>query len=256
MNFVHPNAKIGNNVIIEPFAYVDEGVEIGDNTWIGPHATIMRGTTIGKNCKIFPGAVVGAIPQDLKYAGENSVLVVEDNVTIRECCTLNRGTAASMMTKVGTNTLLMAYVHVAHDCFIGKNCVIANNVNLAGHITIGDHVVLGGVTAVHQFVKVGDHVIVGGGSLVRKDIPPYVKAAREPLSYAGVNSIGLLRRGFSREQINAIHDIYRILFVKHRNIKNAVTEIETTLPESDYKEKILEFVHQAERGLMKGYKQA
>lgn len=255
MNFVHPNAKIGNNVIIEPFAYVDEDVEIGNNTWIGPHATIMRGTIIGQNCKIFPGAVVGAIPQDLKYAGENSVLVVEDNVTIRECCTLNRGTAASMMTRVGTNTLLMAYVHVAHDCFIGKNCVIANNVNLAGHITIGDHVVLGGVTAVHQFVKVGDHVIVGGGSLVRKDIPPYVKAAREPLSYAGVNSIGLLRRGFSREQINAIHDIYRILFVKHKNVKNAVTEIETTLPESDYKEKILEFVHQAERGLMKGYKQ-
>jgi UDP-N-acetylglucosamine acyltransferase len=256
MNFVHPNAIIGKNVTIEPFAYVDEGVEIGDNTWIGPHATVMRGTTIGKNCKVFPGAVVGAIPQDLKYAGENSVLIVEDNVTIRECCTLNRGTAASMMTKVGANTLLMAYVHVAHDCFIGRNCVIANNVNLAGHITIGDHVVLGGVTAVHQFVKIGDHVIVGGGSLVRKDIPPYVKAAREPLSYAGVNSVGLSRRGYSREQINAIHDIYRILFVKHRNVKNAVIEIETTLPASDYKEKILEFVFQAERGLMKGYKQA
>lgn len=256
MNFVHPNAIIGKNVTIEPFAYIDEGVEIGDNTWIGPHATVMRGTTIGKNCKVFPGAVVGAIPQDLKYAGENSVLIVEDNVTIRECCTLNRGTAASMMTKVGANTLLMAYVHVAHDCFIGRNCVIANNVNLAGHITIGDHVVLGGVTAVHQFVKIGDHVIVGGGSLVRKDIPPYVKAAREPLSYAGVNSVGLSRRGYTREQINAIHDIYRILFVKHRNVKNAVIEIETTLPASDYKEKILEFVFQAERGLMKGYKQA
>lgn len=254
MNFIHPNAKIGNNVVIEPFAYVDEGVEIGDNTWVGPHATIMRGSRIGKNCKIFPGAVVGAIPQDLKYKGEDSLLVVEDNVTIRECCTLNRGTSASMMTKIGENTLLMAYVHVAHDCFIGNNCIIANNVNLAGHITIGNSVVLGGVTAVHQFVKIGDHVIVGGGSLVRKDIPPFVKAAREPLSYAGVNSIGLSRRGFSREQINSIHEIYRILFVKHKNVKYGITEIETSLPHSEYKDYILQFVKDADRGLMKGYK--
>lgn len=254
MNFVHPNAKIGNDVVIEPFAYIDEGVEIGDNTWIGPHATVMRGSKVGKNCKIFPGAVVGAIPQDLKYKGEDSQLVVEDNVTIRECCTLNRGTSASMMTKIGANTLLMAYVHVAHDCFIGNNCIIANNVNLAGHITIGNSVVLGGVTAVHQFVKVGDHVIVGGGSLVRKDIPPFVKAAREPLSYAGVNSIGLSRRGFTREQINAIHEIYRILFVKHKNVKNAISEIETSLPHSEYKDVILQFVKDADRGLMKGYK--
>ncbi|MBK8620202.1 MAG: acyl-ACP--UDP-N-acetylglucosamine O-acyltransferase [Saprospiraceae bacterium] len=254
MNFIHPNAKIGQNVKIEHFAYVDEGVEIGDNTWVGPHATIMKGTIIGKNCKIFPGAVVGAIPQDLKYAGEESVLVIEDNVTIRECCTLNRGTAASMLTKIGANSLLMAYVHVAHDCIIGKNCIIANNVNLAGHITIGNNVVVGGVTAVHQFVKIGDHVIVGGGSLVRKDIPPFVKAAREPLSYAGVNSVGLSRRGFAREDINMIHEIYRILFVKHRNVKNAVIEIETTIPHSDYKEQILLFIRDADRGVMKGYK--
>jgi UDP-N-acetylglucosamine acyltransferase len=254
MNFIHPNAKIGQNVKIEHFAYVDEGVEIGDNTWIGPHATIMKGTFIGKNCKIFPGAVVGAIPQDLKYNGEESVLIVEDNVTIRECCTLNRGTAASMLTKIGANSLLMAYVHVAHDCIIGKNCIIANNVNLAGHITIGNNVVVGGVTAVHQFVKIGDHVIVGGGSLVRKDIPPFVKAAREPLSYAGVNSVGLSRRGFSREDINMIHEIYRILFVKHRNVKNAVIEIETTIPHSEFKEQILLFIRDADRGVMKGYK--
>ncbi|MFZ1703749.1 MAG: acyl-ACP--UDP-N-acetylglucosamine O-acyltransferase [Saprospiraceae bacterium] len=256
LNFIHPNAKIGKNVKIEPFAYVDDGVEIGDDTWVGPHVTILRGTTIGKKCKIFPGAVVGAIPQDLKYAGEESVLIIEDNVTVRECCTLNRGTAASMLTKIGSGTLLMAYVHVAHDCIIGKNCIIANNVNLAGHIFIGDNVVLGGVTAVHQFVKVGDHAIVGGGSLVRKDIPPYVKAAREPLSYAGVNSIGLSRRGFSRDQINAIHEIYRILFVKHRNVKNALIEIEAKMPFSEYKDKILNFVKDADRGLMKGYKQS
>jgi UDP-N-acetylglucosamine acyltransferase len=254
MNFVHPNAKIGDNVVIEPFAYVDDDVVIGDNSWIGPHATIFKGTTLGKNCKVFPGAVVGAIPQDLKYAGEKSVLIVEDNVTIRECCTLNRGTSSSMMTRIGANTLLMAYVHVAHDCFIGKNCIIANSVNLAGHITIGDSVVLGGLTAVHQFVKIGEHVIVGGGSLVRKDIPPYIKAAREPLSYAGVNSIGLSRRGFTREQINTIHEIYRILFVKHKNVKNGISEIETTLPESEFKERILQFVTEADRGLMKGYK--
>lgn len=256
MQFIHPKARIGTNVTIEHFAYIDEDVEIGDNSWVGPHTTILKGTKIGQNCKIFPGAVVGAVPQDLKFNGEESVLVIEDNVTIRECCTLNRGTSSSMMTKVGSGTLLMAYVHVAHDCYIGKNCIIANNVNLAGHITIGDFVVLGGVTAVHQFVKIGDHVIVGGGSLVRKDIPPYVKAAREPLSYVGVNSIGLTRRGFNREQINAIHEIYRILFVKHRNVKNAIVEIEAKIPFSDYKDKILSFVKDADRGLMKGYKQA
>lgn len=254
LNYVNPGAKIGKNVIIEAFAYIDDDVEIGDGTWIGPHATILKGTTIGKNCKVFPGAIVGAIPQDLKYQGEDSKLVIEDNVTIRECCTLNRGTKSSMITKVGANTLLMAYVHVAHDCIIGHNCILANNVNLAGHIEIGNYVILGGLTAIHQFVKIGDHVIVGGGSLVRKDIPPFVKAAREPLSYAGVNSVGLGRRGFSKEQINQIHEIYRIMFVKNNNIKKAVEHIEVEISESDEKQSILDFVIKADRGIMKGYR--
>lgn len=253
--FVHPDARIGKNVTIEPFAYISGDVEIGDGTWIGPQATVMDGTRIGNNCRIFPGAVVGAIPQDLKYKGEASTLIIGDNVTVRECCTLNRGTEASMTTKIGSNTLLMAYVHVAHDCFIGSNCILANNVNLAGHIEIGNHVIIGGLSAVHQFVKIGDHAMIGGGSLVRKDVPPYVKAAREPLSYVGVNSIGLRRRGFNDDQINHIQDIYRILFVKGTNVKKSMETIDATVSASEEKEKIMNFLNQADRGLMKGFKQ-
>jgi UDP-N-acetylglucosamine acyltransferase len=255
LSFVHSTAKLGQNVIVEPFAYIGENVEIGEGSWIGPHATILEGSFIGKHCKIFPGAVIGAIPQDLKFKGENSTLVIEDNVTVRECCTLNRGTEASMTTRIGQGSLLMAYVHVAHDSFVGKNCILANNVNLAGHIEIGNHVIIGGLSAVHQFVKIGDHAMIGGGSLVRKDVPPYVKAAREPLSYVGVNSIGLKRRGFTSEQVNHIQDIYRILFVKGNNVKKAIDIIDVTIRESAEKEAILAFLNQADRGLMKGFKQ-
>jgi UDP-N-acetylglucosamine acyltransferase len=255
LSFVHPTAKLGKDVIVEPFAYIGQHVEIEEGTWIGPHATILEGAYIGKNCKIFPGAVIGAVPQDLKFRGENSTLVIEDNVIVRECCTLNRGTEASMTTRIGSGSLLMAYVHVAHDCFIGSNCILANNVNLAGHIEIGNYVIIGGVSAVHQFVKIGDHSMIGGGSLVRKDVPPFIKAAREPLSYAGVNSIGLRRRGFTSDQINRIQDIYRILFVKNNNVKKAIDLIEATIHESAEKEQILQFLVQADRGLMKGFKQ-
>ncbi len=255
LSFVHSTAKLGENVTVEPFAYIGENVEIGEGSWIGPHATVLEGSFVGKNCKIFPGAVIGAIPQDLKYKGEKSTLVIEDNVTVRECCTLNRGTEASMTTRIGKGTLLMAYVHVAHDSFVGSNCILANNVNLAGHIEIGNQVIIGGMSAVHQFVKIGDHVMIGGGSLVRKDVPPFVKAAREPLSYVGVNSIGLRRRGFTNEQINHIQDIYRILFVKGNNVKKAIEIIEATIKETNEKEVILQFLGQADRGLMKGFKQ-
>ena len=255
LSFVHSTAKLGENVTVEPFAYIGENVEIGEGSWIGPHATVLEGSFVGKNCKIFPGAVIGAIPQDLKYKGEKSTLVIEDNVTVRECCTLNRGTEASMTTRIGKGTVLMAYVHVAHDSFVGSNCILANNVNLAGHIEIGNQVIIGGMSAVHQFVKIGDHVMIGGGSLVRKDVPPFVKAAREPLSYVGVNSIGLRRRGFTNEQINHIQDIYRILFVKGNNVKKAIEIIEATIKETNEKEVILQFLGQADRGLMKGFKQ-
>ena len=255
LSFVHSTAKLGENVTVEPFAYIGENVEIGEGSWIGPHATVLEGSFVGKNCKIFPGAVVGAIPQDLKYKGEKSTLVIEDNVTVRECCTLNRGTEASMTTRIGKGTLLMAYVHVALDSYVGSNCILANNVNLAGHIEIGNQVIIGGMSAVHQFVKIGDHVMIGGGSLVRKDVPPFVKAAREPLSYVGVNSIGLRRRGYTNEQINHIQDIYRILFVKGNNVKKAIEIIEATIKETNEKEIILQFLGQADRGLMKGFKQ-
>ncbi|HQV96928.1 MAG TPA: acyl-ACP--UDP-N-acetylglucosamine O-acyltransferase [Saprospiraceae bacterium] len=255
LSFVHSTAKLGENVTVEPFAYIGENVEIGEGSWIGPHATVLEGSFVGKKCKIFPGAVVGAIPQDLKYKGEKSTLVIEDNVTVRECCTLNRGTEASMTTRIGKGTLLMAYVHVAHDSYVGSNCILANNVNLAGHIEIGNQVIIGGMSAVHQFVKIGDHVMIGGGSLVRKDVPPFVKAAREPLSYVGVNSIGLRRRGYTNEQINHIQDIYRILFVKGNNVKKAIEIIEATIKETNEKEIILQFLGQADRGLMKGFKQ-
>jgi UDP-N-acetylglucosamine acyltransferase len=252
LSFVHPKAQIGNNVTIEPFAYIGEDVVIGDGSYIHTHASVHSGTKMGRKCQVFPGAVVGAIPQDLKYKGENSTLEIGDNVIIRECCTLNRGTAAAMVTKIGSHNLLMAYVHVAHDCIIGDHCIIANSVNLAGHIEIGNHVILGGMSAVHQFVKIGDHAMIGGGSLVRKDVPPYVKAAREPLSYAGVNSIGLERRGFSPEQIAHIQDIYRILFVKGYNVQKAIEILDAELPNTPEKQKVLSFVNQAERGLMKG----
>ena len=255
LSFVHSTAKLGENVTVEPFAYIGENVEIGEGSWIGPHATVLEGSFVGKNCKIFPGAVVGAIPQDLKYKAEKSTLVIEDNVTVRECCTLNRGTEASMTTRIGKGTLLMAYVHVAHDSYVGSNCILANNVNLAGHIEIGNQVIIGGMSAVHQFVKIGDHVMIGGGSLVRKDVPPFVKAAREPLSYVGVNSIGLRRRGYTNEQINHIQDIYRILFVKGNNVKKAIEIIEATIKETNEKEIILQFLGQADRGLMRGFKQ-
>ena len=188
----------------------------------------------------------------MKYAGEPTTLEIGDGTIVREFCTLNRGTKASMTTKIGKNCLLMAYVHVAHDCFIGDNVILANNVNLAGHIDIDDYAILGGLTAVHQFVKIGKHVMIGGGSLVMKDVPHFVKAARDPLSYEGVNSVGLKRRGFTVEQINRIHDIYRYLFIRHRNIKKALPEIALDFENTPEKDIIMEFIQKSERGLMKG----
>ncbi|MBR9923242.1 MAG: acyl-ACP--UDP-N-acetylglucosamine O-acyltransferase [Bacteroidetes bacterium] len=251
---IHPGAKIGENVTIEPFATIGDDVVIGDGTWVGPNACIMEGTRIGKNCKIYPGAIVGAAPQDLKYEGEYSTLEIGDNVIVREYCTLNRGTKAAEKTVIGSNCLLMAYVHVAHDCVIGNNCVLANNVTLAGHIEVGAWAVIGGMVAVHQFVKVGKHVMIGGGSLVRKDVPPFLKAAREPLSYAGVNSVGLKRRGFSKEQIHRIQDVYRILFIKGYTVQHALKKIEAELPDSPEREAILTFVKAADRGIIRRFR--
>lgn len=249
---MHPEAKIGKNVKIDPFSTIHKNVEIGDGTYIASNVTIMEGARIGSNCNIFPGAVISAIPQDLKYDGEDTLTIIGDNTTIRECVTINKGTADRGMTKIGNNCLIMSYCHVAHDCIIGNNCVFSNSTTLAGHITIGSNVVLAGLVAVQQFVNIGAHSFVTGGSLVRKDVPPFVKAAREPLSYVGVNSIGLKRKGFSSEKINHIMDIYRILYVKGYNIANALSIIEAEIPFSEEREQILNFIRDSKHGIMRG----
>lgn len=253
LTYVHPEAKIGKNVNIDAFAVIHKDVEIGDNTWIASHATIMDGARIGSNCKIFPGAVISAVPQDLKFKGEKTMVIIGDNCTIRECVTINKGTTDRQMTKLGNNCLIMAYSHIAHDCIIGDNCIFSNDTTLAGHITIGDNVVLAGLVAVQQFVNIGSYSFVTGGTMVRKDVPPYTKAAREPISYVGVNSVGLKRRGYSTEKINHILDIYRILYVRGYNIAKALRIIEAEIPVSDERDEILTFIRESARGIMRGY---
>jgi UDP-N-acetylglucosamine acyltransferase len=252
MNQVHPDARIGKNVEIGPFTTISADVEIGEGTWIGPNVTIMDGARIGRNCRIFPGAVISAIPQDLKFDGENTTAEIGDNTTIRECCTINRGTKDRWTTKVGENCLLMAYVHVAHDALIGNNCIIANSANVAGHVTIEDWVVIEGVVAIQQFIRIGHHAFVAGGSLVRKNVPPYVKAAREPLSFAGVNTIGLRRRGFSDQQVAHIEDVYRMIYIHNSNMSRAMHAAELELPATPEKEAILEFIRQSDKGIIRG----
>lgn len=251
--YVDPQAKIADNVVIEPFVTIHKNVEIGEGTWIGSNVTIFEGARIGKNCKIFPGAVISAIPQDLKFAGEDTTVIIGDNVIIRECVTINRGTSAAQKTKIGDNTLIMAYTHVAHDCVIGNNCILANSVQLAGHVNVGEWAIVGGTSAVHQFVNIGSHVIISGGSLVRKDVPPYTKAAREPLSYEGVNSIGLRRRGYASEKINEIQEIYRILYLRGYNNSKALSIIEAEMPATKERDEIISFIRDSDRGVMKGY---
>jgi len=253
LSYVHPQAKIADNVVIEPFVTIHKNVEIGEGTWIGSSVTIMEGARIGKNCKIFPGAVISAIPQDMKFDGEATTAVIGDNVTIRECVTVNRGTKASNTTKIGNNTLLMAYVHIAHDSFVGNNCILANGVTLAGHINIGDYAVIGGLSAIHQFVNVGAHSMISGGSLARKDVPPYTKAAREPLSYVGINSVGLRRRGYDSAKINEIQDIYRIIYLKGYKTSKAVSILEAETPATPERDEIISFINSSSRGIMRGY---
>ncbi len=251
--YIHPDAKIGKNVTIEPFAAIYGDVEIEEDSWIGPNATIMDGARIGKACKIFPTAVISAIPQDLKFAGEKTTAVIGDNTTIREAVTVNRGTKSKGTTTVGSNCLLMAYVHIAHDCIVGNNVIIANSVQVAGEVEIEDWVIFGGTSAVHQFVKIGKHSMISGGSLVRQDIPPYVTAAHEPLAYVGLNSIGLRRRKFTPEQISAIQDAYRIIFQSKLNVSNALAEIKEKIKQTNEVKEIISFIENSSRGIMKGY---
>lgn len=249
--FIHPDAKIGNNVIIEPFAYIAGNAVIGDGTWVGPNSTIMDGARIGMNCKIFPCAVISGIPQDLKFRGEETTAEIGDNTTIREGATVNRGTAATGKTVVGNNCLLMAYSHIGHDCVIGNSCIIGNSSGLAGEVNIDDWAILSGGTLVHQFSNIGAHVMIGGGSRVRTDVPPFIKADRDPLSYMGLNSVGLTRRGFEKERIEEIHNIYRVIYQSGLNISQALDQIEkqfTQAPDRDY---ILEFIRKSERGIIR-----
>lgn len=251
--YIHPAAKIASSVVIDPFVTIDQNVEIGEGTRIGSNVTILEGARIGKNCTIFPGAVIGAIPQDLKFRGEETLAIIGDNTTLRECVTVNRGTASKGKTVVGNNCLIMAYSHVAHDCNVGNNVIISNATQLAGEVVVDDFAVIGGGTLVHQFCHLGAHVMIQGGALINKDVPPFVKAAREPISYAGVNSIGLRRRGFSSESIRDIQDIYRYLYLSGLNVSDAVARIEAELPATPERDEIILFVRNAKRGIIKGY---
>jgi UDP-N-acetylglucosamine acyltransferase len=248
--FVHSDAKIAKNVVIEPFSSIYKDVEIGEGTWIGPNVTIMEGARIGRNCKIFPGSVISADPQDLKYKGERTFTYIGDNTVIRECVTVNRGTTALGYTKIGSNTLIMATAHVAHDCVIGDYVLIVNGVGLSGHVEVEDYAIIGGISPVHQFTKIGRHSIVAGGSLVRKDVPPYVKAARNPLSYTGINSVGLRRRGFTSEKIMEIQNIYRVIFQKKLNISQALAVVEAEFEATPEIDEIIQFIQSSMRGVL------
>ena len=251
--YVHPAAKIAPSVVIDPFVTIDANVEIGEGTRICSNVTILEGARIGRNCTIFTGAVIGAIPQDLKFRGEDTLAIIGDNTTIRECVTVNRGTAARGRTSVGNNCLIMAYSHVAHDCAVGDNVIISNATQLAGEVVVDSFAVIGGGTLVHQFCHIGPHVMIQGGALVNKDIPPYVKAAREPISYAGINSIGLRRRNFSNDTIRDIQEIYRYLYLSGLNVSDAVERIEAELPATKERDEIILFVRNAKRGIIRGY---
>lgn len=249
--YVHPDAIIGKDVTIEPFAYVAANVIIGEGTWVGPNATIMDGARIGNFCRIFPSAVISGIPQDLKFRGEETTAVIGDKTTVREGATVNRGTVAAGKTVVGSGCLLMAYSHIGHDCLLGDNIIIGNTTGLAGEVKVDNYAILSGGTLVHQFTRIGAHVIIGGGAKVRTDVPPFIKADRDPLSYLGLNSVGLTRRGFEKERIDEIHNIYRAIYQSKMNISQALDHVENEFKQSDDRDYILDFIRKSERGIIR-----
>lgn len=251
-HIIHPDAKLGQNVQVGYYSVIEADVQIGEGTLISHNVTILSGARIGKNCRIFPGAVIAAIPQDLKFNNEYSTVEIGDNTTIRECVTVNRGTVDREKTTIGKNCLLMAYVHIAHDVIVGDNCIIANSASVAGHVVIDDHVVIEGIVGIQQFVRIGRFAFVSGGSKVRKNIPPFVKVARDPLAYAGVNSVGLKRNGYGSDKVKAIEDIYRILYVQNSNLSKGVDEAKKNLAENPYVQEILEFIETSDNGVIKG----
>ncbi len=252
MAFVHPEARLGDNVIVEPFAYIDANTEIGEGTRVMTQSSVLYGARIGKHCTIYPHATIAGIPQDLKFQGEDTLAIIGDHTIIRECATVNRGTASKGFTKVGDNCLIMAYSHVAHDCVLNNHIILGNTTQLAGEVEIEDYAIISGGTLAHQFSKIGAHVMIQGGSKISKDIPPFVMVGRDPITYVGLNIVGLRRRGFNSERINSIQEIYRYLYMSGYNISQAVERIEQELPESDDRELILQFIRTSTRGIIRG----
>jgi len=250
--FIHPDARLGENITIEPFSCISGNVVIGDGTWIGPNATIMDGARIGKSCRIFPTAVISGIPQDMKFRGEDSTVEIGNSTTIREGSTVNRGTAAAGKTVIGDNCLLMAYSHIGHDCVVGNNCIMGSFSGLAGEVKLDDWAILSANTLVHQFVHIGGHVFLGGGTKVRIDVPPFIKADRDPLCYLGLNTVGLTRRGFEKERIDEIHNIYRAIYQNDMNFTQALEYVEKEFKPSPDRDYIIEFIRKSERGVIRG----
>ncbi len=255
---IHPTAivnaasELGPDVVVGPFAIIGPGVRVGAGTHIGPHVLVERDTAVGESCQIAQGAVLGTDPQDLKYKGERSELVVGDRTVVREYATLNRGTAASGRTVVGSDCVLMAYTHVAHDCRIGNHVILANAVNMAGHVTIEDWANVGGITGIHQFVRIGAHAFVGGGLRVSQDVPPYCRAAGEPLRLYGLNSIGLGRRGFPVDTRKHLRRAYRILFQSGLNVSQGISRVEAEVEQIPEVRHFLDFIRNSERGITLG----
>ena len=249
--YVSPDAQIGKDVEIGPFAVIHSNVIIGDGCRIGSNATICEFTQLGKNCQVFPSAVIGAIPQDLKFKGEESWAIIGDNCVLREFVTIHRGTASRGKTVVGNDNLIMAYCHIAHDCILGNNIIMSNVTQLAGEVEIDDYAIIGGGTLVHQFSHIGSHVMIQGGSKVNKDIPPFAVVAREPIAFCGINSVGLNRRGFTPEQIHTIQEVYRLLYNNGMNTTQALAHIEATMPQTAERDTIVDFVRKSSRGIVK-----
>lgn len=250
---IHPNAKIGKDVVVEPFATINEDVEIGDGTWIGPHAIIMNGSRIGKNCQIYPGAVIAGEPQDLKFQGEYTTVEIGDNTIIREYVTVNKGTRARNKTSIGSECLIMSYVHIAHDSILGDRVIMGSYAGLAGEVDVDSWAIISPGSLVHQFVRIGAHVMIQGGSKVTKDVPPFCLAGRDPLSFTGINSIGLRRRNFNNDTIFAIQEVYRIIYQRGLNISDAIDFVEANLPASNERDEIILFVRDSKRGIIRGY---
>lgn len=251
LSYIHPDAKIADNVKIGPFVTIEADVEIGEGTEIHSGAVILNGSRIGRNCRIHSSAVIGGVPQDLKFKGEKTLAIIGDNTVIREFATINRGTASKGKTVIGNNCLIMAYCHVAHDCYLHNNIIMSNACQIAGEVEIEDYAVIGGGTLVHQFTHIGQHIMLQGGSHVNKDIPPYAMVGREPISYIGINVVGLRRRGFTREQLGRIQEIYRYIYFSDLNNSDAINRILDETPQSAERDLIVNFIRSSSRGIVR-----